>query len=196
MLKCCSKEDQNRCCPLCHAERPKKKSQTACPITPPIPKLLSISRIENSKHGKQNNFCAHSLVHRLTDCVFSLCRRYVLRYCLLFTVVFLAVVWVCFFFAVPEAEVFSLSSRFPLLYLPCRTSPLSRITAENILQMENVPTKKTVQSKIFQFPFFTTRIRMRIVKVTGKCRHENADQIYRMKNNFIFPMVEVQRSLP
>ena len=34
------------------------------------------------------------------------------------------------------SEVLSIC-RFPLLYLPCRTSPLSRITAENILKVKD-----------------------------------------------------------
>ena len=149
----------------------------------------------NSKHGgKQNNFCAPPSSIGIRT-VFSLCR---VRFAVLlfFTVVFLAVVWVCFFFAVPEAEVFFFVFPLPFVVFAMQNfSPFSYYSRK-YPAMENVD-KKTVQSKIFQFPFFHHTHQNADRKVTGKCRHENADQIYRMKNNFyFFPIVQFQRSLP
>ena len=83
---------------------------------------------------------------------------------LFFAVVFLAVVWVCFFFAVPEAEVFFFVFPLPFVVFAMQNfSPFSYYSRK-YPAMENVPTRRQYKAKYFSFRFFTTRIRMRIVK--------------------------------
>ena len=195
-VKCCSKEDQNRCCPLCHAEKAEKEVADSLSDHAAHTEITEHQQNRNSKHGKQNNFCAHSLVHRLTDCVFpcaggTFCGTALFRRC------FSGRCLGLFLFCCSGSRSFFLCLPASLCCI-CHAELLPFLVLQQKISCNGeCPDKKTVQSKIFSFRFFTTRIRMRIVKVTGKCRHENRrPDIPDEKQFYFFPWSQFQRSLP